>query len=69
MYRIHFDFIDVVLANTNSLKTMAEFTTLWNKKAINKGEVGCSFYSCYFRSYSLFKELRKNICSYIYNIN
>lgn len=38
MYRVQFDFIDVVLANATSLKTMANFTTLWNQQFINQGK-------------------------------
>jgi len=38
MYRIQFDFIDVVLASTTSLKTMASFTALWNQQFINQGK-------------------------------
>ncbi|XP_060864758.1 bumetanide-sensitive sodium-(potassium)-chloride cotransporter-like [Metopolophium dirhodum] len=36
MYRVQFDFIDVVLAKRTSLKTMANFTTLWNQQFINQ---------------------------------
>lgn len=37
LYRIHFDFIDVVLANATSLKTTTTFTTLWTEKFVNQG--------------------------------
>jgi len=40
MYRVQFDFIDVVLAKRTSLKTMANFTTLWNQQFINQGNNG-----------------------------
>jgi len=40
MYRVQFDFIDVVLAKGTSLKTMAYFTTLWNQQFINQGNNG-----------------------------
>ncbi|CAH1721404.1 bumetanide-sensitive sodium-(potassium)-chloride cotransporter-like isoform X1 [Aphis gossypii] len=36
MYRIQFDFIDVLLAKPTSLKTMANFKTLWNQQFINQ---------------------------------
>lgn len=39
MYRVQFDFIDVVLAKRTSLKTMANFTTLWNQQFINQGNI------------------------------
>lgn len=38
MYRIQFDFIDVVLAKPTSLKTMANFKTLWNQQFINQSK-------------------------------
>lgn len=38
MYRVQFDFVDVVLAKATSLKTMANFTTLWNQQFINQGK-------------------------------
>lgn len=38
MYRVRFDFVDVVLAKATSLKTMANFTTLWNQQFINQGK-------------------------------
>lgn len=44
MYRVKFDFIDVLLANTTSPKTMANFTTLWNQQFIDKGKNGYFFY-------------------------
>lgn len=37
MYRIQFDFIDVVLANVISQKTMVDFTNLWNQVFNNQG--------------------------------
>lgn len=37
MYRIQFDFIDVVLANIISKKTLIDFTTLWNQLFKNQG--------------------------------
>ncbi|VVC37171.1 Hypothetical protein CINCED_3A017148 [Cinara cedri] len=36
MYRIQFDFIDVVLAKATSLKTKEQFTTLWNQQFIDQ---------------------------------
>lgn len=39
MYRIQFDFIDVVLANATSLKTMVNFTTLWKQQFNNQGKI------------------------------
>jgi len=36
MYRVQFDFIDVVLAKETSLKTLANFNTLWNQQFINQ---------------------------------
>jgi len=44
MYRVQFDFIDVVLAKATSLKTMANFTTLWNQQFINQGKTVDYFY-------------------------
>lgn len=37
IYRVQFDFVDVVLANATSLKTAANFTTLWDQQFINQG--------------------------------
>lgn len=37
MYRIQFNFIDVVLANATSLKTIEHFTNLWNQQFIDQG--------------------------------
>jgi len=36
MYRVQFDFIDVVLSKATSLKTIASFTALWNQQFINQ---------------------------------
>jgi len=38
MYRVQFDFIEVVFANETSLKTMASFTALWNQQFVNEGK-------------------------------
>lgn len=38
MYRVQFDFVDVVLANSTSLKTAANFTTLWDRQFVNQGK-------------------------------
>lgn len=45
MYRVQFDFIDVVLANTTSLKTAANFTTLWDRQFVNQGNNNNYYYS------------------------
>lgn len=37
MYRIQFNFIDVILANATSLKTTEYFTALWNQQFIDQG--------------------------------
>jgi len=51
MYRVQFDFIDVVLAKRTSLKTMANFTTLWNQQFINEGNITVDHF--YFVTYFL----------------
>lgn len=38
MYRVHFDFVDVVLANTTTLNTVATFTAIRNQQLINQGK-------------------------------
>jgi len=45
MYRIQFDFVDVVLAKETSLKTMANFTTLWNQQFINQSKNSLLFFN------------------------
>jgi len=37
MYRVRFDFIDIVLANTTTPKTMANFRILWEQQFLNQG--------------------------------
>jgi len=64
MYRVQFDFIDVILAKETSLKTMANFNTLWNQQFINQGNSDCLFLFWHF--YDFYVEYQSYSCNYKY---